>query len=98
MVFRSLWDVKHFRGLKTPQNTREVRGSSNLLKIRDVPLCLIFGTKEYKHQGTPGVFGSVVIHAMVVVFIDLCLRIGTLVKGGRPKKADFLFNCRLLQS
>jgi hypothetical protein len=34
------------------------------------------------------------ICAMVVVFIDVCLRVGTWVKGGRRKKADFLFNCR----
>jgi hypothetical protein len=48
-------------GFKTPRNTREVRGLSNLLKIRGVPLCLIFGTKNSKHQGTPGVFGSAVL-------------------------------------
>jgi hypothetical protein len=47
-------------GFKTPRNTREVRGLCNLLKIRGVPLCLIFGTKNSKHQGTPGVFGSAV--------------------------------------
>ena len=34
------------------------------------------------------------IRAMVVVFVDVCLRVGTWVKGGRRKKADFLFNCR----
>ena len=64
VVFRgvqeSLGHKKNFVGFKTPRNTREVRGLSNLLKIRDVPLCLIFGTKNSKHQGTPGVFGSAV--------------------------------------
>jgi hypothetical protein len=34
------------------------------------------------------------ICAMIVVFIDVCLRVGTWVKGSRRKKADFLFNCR----
>ena len=37
------------------------------------------------------------IRAMIVVFIDFCLHIGTWVKGG-VEKADFLFNCRLLHS
>jgi hypothetical protein len=55
---------KIFRGLKTPRNTTEVQGLSNLLKIRGVPLCLIFGTKNSEHQGTPGNFGSAVTRVM----------------------------------
>ena len=36
-------------------------------EIRGVPLCLIFGTKNSKHQGTPGGFGSAVLSLFSVI-------------------------------
>jgi hypothetical protein len=54
VVFRGVHESlgrKEFWRLKTPWNTREVQGLTNLLKIRDVPLCLIFETKKNLLQG-----------------------------------------------